>query len=118
MATTYEIRQAMLNTIERYGIKEVAAYNARFDDNALRVTQRYVTYSKWRYWFPFDSVEIWDIMKMTQDVICNMPTYKKFCQENGYVQANGVPARLRKSCGGLSLAIPILKKVIRGLRMF
>lgn len=93
MATTYEIRQVMLNTIERYGIKEVAAYNARFDDNALRVTQRYVTYSKWRYWFPFDSVEIWDIMKMTQDVICNMPTYKKFCQENGYVQANGVPRK-------------------------
>lgn len=93
MATTYEIRQAMLDTIERYGIKEVAAYNARFDDNALRVTQRWVTCSKFRYWFPFDSVEIWDIMKMTQDVICQMPTYKKFCEEHGYVQANGVPRK-------------------------
>lgn len=30
---------------------------------------------------------------MTQDVICNMPTYKKFCQENGYIQANGVPRK-------------------------
>lgn len=93
MATTYEIRQAMLDTIERYGIKEVAAYNARFDDNALRVTQCWVTCSKFRYWFPFDSVEIWDIMKMTQDVICQMPTYKKFCEEHGYVQANGVPRK-------------------------
>lgn len=93
MATTYEIRQAMLDTIEKYGIKEVAAYNARFDDNALRITQRWVTLSKYRYWFPFDSVEIWDIMKMTQDVICKMPTYKKFCEDNGFLQANGVPRK-------------------------
>lgn len=89
LANTYEIRQAMLDTIERYGIKEVAAFNARFDDNALRVTQRYCTASKWRYWFPFDSVEIWDIMRMAQDVICQMPTYRKFCEEHGYFTANG-----------------------------
>lgn len=94
MASTYEIRQAMLETIEKYGIKEVAAFNARFDDNALRVTQRYCTNSKWRYWFPFDAVEIWDIMKMVQDVICKMPTYKKFCEENGYLTKTG---QLRKT---------------------
>lgn len=93
LANTYEIRQAMLDTIERYGIKEVAAFNARFDDNALRITQRYCTSSKWRYWFPFDSVEIWDIMRMAQDVICKMPTYRKFCEEHGYVLANGSPRR-------------------------
>lgn len=68
MATTYEIRQASL-ILSSDTAKEVAAYNARFDDNALRITQRWVTCSKFRYWFPFDSVEIWDIMKMTQDVI-------------------------------------------------
>ena len=94
MASTYEIRQAMLETIERYGIKEVAAFNARFDDNALRLTQRFISGSKYRYWFPFDRVEVWDIMKMAQDVICNMPTYRKFCEEHGYMTANG---RLRKT---------------------
>lgn len=89
MATTYEIRKAMLDTIEKWGIKEVAAHNARFDYNALNITQRYTTASRFRYWFPFDSVEIWDTMKMAQDVICKMPTYKAFCQENGYVLKNG-----------------------------
>lgn len=93
MATTYEIRKAMLDTIEKWGIKEVAAHNARFDYNALNVTQRYTTASRFRYWFPFDSVEIWDTMKMAQDVICQMPTYKKFCQENGYVLKNGQPRK-------------------------
>lgn len=93
MASTYEIRQAMLETIEKYGIKEVAAYNARFDDNALKVTQRYVTSSRFRYWFPFDSIEVWDIMKMAQDVVCQMPTYKEFCKENGYTLPNGAPRK-------------------------
>lgn len=93
MANTYEIRKAMLDTIERYGIKEVAAHNARFDYNALNITQRYNTKSKFRYWFPFDSVEIWDTMKMAQDVICKMPTYRKFCEDNGYCLKNGQPRK-------------------------
>lgn len=94
LANTYEIRRHMLETLDKYGIKEVAAFNARFDDNALRVTQRYCTSSKWRYWFPFDRVEVWDIMKMAQDVILQMPTYKKFCEENNYITKTG---RLRKT---------------------
>lgn len=94
MADTYEIRKAMLNTIERYGIKEVVAHNARFDYNALNITQRYNTKSKYRYWFPFDKVEVWDTMKMAQDVICNMLTYRKFCEENGYKTKSG---QLRKT---------------------
>lgn len=93
MASTYEIRQAMLEAIEKYDIKEVAAYNARFDDNALKVTQRYVTSSRFRYWFPFDSIEVWDIMKMAQDVVCKMSTYKEFCKENGYTLPNGAPRK-------------------------
>ncbi len=93
MSNTYEIRQAMLDTIKKWGIKEVAAHNARFDYAALNCTRRYVTSSKYRYWFPFDSVEIWDTMRMAQDVICNMPTYKTFCKENGYVLENGAPRK-------------------------
>lgn len=93
MATTYEIRQAMMDTLEKYGITEVAAHNARFDHNALNVTRRYMTASRFRYWFPYE-IEIWDTMKMAQDVICNMPTYKKFCEEHGYITESG---RLRKT---------------------
>lgn len=88
MANTYEIRQKMLDTIEKYGIKAVAAHNARFDYNALNILQRYITSSKYRYWFPLNSVEIWDTLKMSQDVICKMPTYKKFCEEHGYKTLN------------------------------
>lgn len=89
MADFYQIRQAMLSDIQDYGIKEVAAHNARFDWNGLNVTQRYVSKSKYRYWFPFESVVFWDTMKMAQDVICKMPTYKNWCMEHGYLTPNG-----------------------------
>ena len=88
MASTYEIRKAMLADMERYHITEVMAHNARFDLNALNVIQRWTTKSKYRYWFPYGT-EIWDTMKMARDVIHKMPTYRKFCEENGLMTANG-----------------------------
>lgn len=88
---TWEIRQAMFETIEKYNIKEWAAYNASFDSKALDNTQRYHTSSKYRYWFPFGSIDIWDIMKMARDVIAPMPTFISFCEKNGFIAGNGKP---------------------------
>lgn len=93
MASTYEIRQAMIADMERFEICEVAAHNARFDFNALNGTQRYVTKSRFRYWFPYGT-QIWDTMRMAESVICKMPTYRKFCEENGYLTKTG---KLRKT---------------------
>ena len=89
MASLYEIRAALLDTIERWGIDTVAAYNARFDDNALKRTQQYVTKSKYRYFFPFGGVEWWDIQKMAHDVVTKMPTYKAFATERGWLTPTG-----------------------------
>lgn len=91
LADMYEIRKAMLETLERYGIKEVCAHNARFDANALNVTQAYVNKSKYRYWFPFDSVVWWDTLKMAKDILGQKEGYKNFCERNGYTLKNGKP---------------------------
>lgn len=93
MASTYEIRQAMLNTLDKWNIKHVAAHNARFDNNALNRTQSYTTTAQFRYWFPFDRVVWWDTMRMAQDVILPMPTYQKFCTKHGFVLNNGKPRK-------------------------
>lgn len=93
MASTYEIRQAMLEVLEKYGIKHVSAHNARFDSNGLNRTQSYTTTGRFRYWFPFGAVIWWDTMKMAQDVILPMPTYIKFCEKYGYVLKNGKPRK-------------------------
>ena len=88
VANTYQIRKAMCDTIAKWGIKEVAAHNARFDYNALNIIQRYTTKSKYRYWFPY-GIEIWDTMKMAKSVILQMPTYRKFCEANGFITKTG-----------------------------
>lgn len=88
MASTYEIRQAMLADMAEYHISEVVAHNARFDLNALNAIQRWTTKSKYRYWFPYGT-EVWDTMKMARDVIHKMPTYRRFCEENGLLTKNG-----------------------------
>lgn len=92
MADTYTIRQAMLHDMETFNICHVAAHNAHFDLTALNVTQRYITKSKFRYWFPYGT-EIWDTMRMAQSVVCQMPTYIKFCEDNGYLTKAGKPRK-------------------------
>ena len=81
VADTWEIRRKMLEVCETYGIKEVVAHNASFDYDTLNNIVRYLTGSKVRYWFPFDTIEWWDSMKMAQSVICKMPTYKAHCKD-------------------------------------
>ena len=90
MATTYEIRKKLLDKMKEYNCSFVCAHNARFDYNACNNIQRWTTKSKYRYFFPYN-IEIWDTMKMARDVIQPMPTYQRFCINNGYLTAQGKP---------------------------
>lgn len=82
------IRKAFFEDIAEFGVTEVYAHNMRFDYGSLNNTLRYETKSKYRYYFPKD-IEICDTLKMARDVIAKMPTYKRFCEENGYMTKNG-----------------------------
>ena len=86
----YNIRKTLLEDIAEYKVKEIFAHNMRFDYGTLNVTQRWLTKSKYRYFFPKD-VMICDTLKMANDVIAKMPTYKKFCEENGFMTNNKIP---------------------------
>ena len=90
VATWYEIREAFRKCCEKYNIKAVIAHNARFDYRSCTMTQRYETCSKYRYFFP-KGIEIWDTLAMARDVVAPMPTYRRWCTENGYVLKNGQP---------------------------
>lgn len=90
VATFYEIRKDFIETMSRYETNTVCAHNSRFDYNAVNTTERWLTKSKYRYFFPY-GVEIWDTLKMASDVIANTPTYIKFCEENGYMTAHKTP---------------------------
>lgn len=85
-----DIKQEVKRICDLYNIKTICAHNAAFDVRACNSTQRYLTKSKFRYFFPY-GVEIWDSLKMARDVILKQPTYIRFCERNGYVTARGKP---------------------------
>lgn len=90
LTSSYNIRKQFLKNIEEYNIKEIYAHNARFDYGALNNTFRWDTKSKYRYYFPFE-VDICDTLKMAHDVFGSMPTYRKFCEENGFMTKHKTP---------------------------
>ena len=85
-----KIRKALLEDIAEFKVTEIYAHNMRFDYGTLNTTQRWLTKSKYRYFFPKD-IEIWDSLKASRSVIAKMPTYVKFCQENGYMTKHKIP---------------------------
>jgi len=93
VANIWEIRAAMLSAIERHGVQYAAAYNARFDANALNRTISYVTKSFLRYFYPFGKIEWLDIMKMAQDAVVTTRNYKMWATDRGFLQKNGQPRK-------------------------
>ena len=85
-----KIRKALLEDIAEFKVTEIYAHNMRFDYGTLNTTQRWLTKSKYRYFFP-KSITICDTLKMSRDVLGKMPTYRRFCEENSYTTKNGKP---------------------------
>lgn len=88
LTSFYIIRQILLADIAEFEVREIYAHNMRFDFGSLANTQRWLTKSKYRYYFPKEIV-ICDTLKMARDVILKMPTYRYFCEEHGLLTKNG-----------------------------
>lgn len=87
IANFWQVRKALLEDMQEYNITEVCAHNARFDIRALNNTIRWLSKSKYRYFFRYNTV-VWDTLKMAKSVMLKMPTYKAFCKDNGYLTKN------------------------------
>ena len=86
----YEIRTHVHKLCDRYSVKAIIAHNMRFDYRSTNTTQRYLTYSRYRYFFPKD-IPLWDTLSMARDTIVKQKTYIRFCENNGYCTKNGKP---------------------------
>lgn len=82
------IKMIFADVCKQYGVSKIVAHNARFDYRSLTLTQRWLTSSKWRYFFPYGS-EMLDTLKMSREVLKNNRQYSEFCHENGYLTKNG-----------------------------
>lgn len=83
----YNIRKQLLEDIAEYGVKEIYAHNMRFDYGTLQNTQRWLTKSKYRYFFPRE-IEICDTLKMARQVLKDSKMYRVWCEQNGYITKN------------------------------
>lgn len=90
LTSFYNIHKALLEDVKLFEIEQIFAHNMRFDYGALNNTERWLTKSKYRYFFPF-GIEICDTLKLSRQLIATMPTYKKWCKENEYMTKNNQP---------------------------
>lgn len=82
------VKRIFHDVCDQYGIKIVLAHNARFDYRSINLTQRFLTSSKYRFFFPYD-IEIWDTLKMAKEVFKDDKKYNTFCKENKYLTKKG-----------------------------
>ena len=82
------IRKIVLDTMKEFNIKIVMAHNTRFDYRSTATTQRYMTNSKYRYFFPYGT-EFWDTLKMAREIFSDDENYCAFCTKNDFLTKNG-----------------------------
>ena len=86
----YTARKEVLDLMEKYNCTTVCAHNASFDYRALNNTQRYLTKSKYRYFFSCN-VEWWDTLKMSRQIYGQQKSYRVFCETNNYMTKHKKP---------------------------
>lgn len=70
-------------TMKKYDTKYVVAHNMRFDYLSTNLTERFLTKSKYRFFFPYNTVFL-DTLKMSKEVFGEDKDYIKFCEDNGF----------------------------------
>lgn len=90
LASFWTVRKVFLEDVKEYGVKNVFAHNAGFDVRALNNTIRYLTKSKFRWFFPW-GIEVWDTLKMARQTIGKQKSYLEFCLRNNYMTKHKKP---------------------------
>lgn len=84
----YTARVIVLALMKKYNIKTVMAYNANFDMSALNTTQRFLTKSKYRFFFPYGT-KFQCVWSMACQVLYTQTRFVKFANDNGYMSKAG-----------------------------
>ena len=78
------IRAIIKEVMIQYDIDTVVAHNARFDYTSTATTQRYLTSSKWRYFFPYGT-KFLCTLKMAREIFGKDNEYITFCEEHEFL---------------------------------
>ena len=84
------VRAIVRDVMAQYNINTVIAHNMRFDYCSTNTTQRYLTCSKWRYFFPYGTKFVCTL-KMARATFNKDEKYIAFCEENNFITKHGKP---------------------------
>lgn len=90
LVSWFTARKQVIELMDTYNCSVVCAHNASFDYRALNNTERYLTKSKYRYFFPY-SIEWWDTLKMSRQIYGQQKSYRVFCENNNYMAKHKTP---------------------------
>mgnify|MGYP002624551294 CR=1 FL=1 len=83
-------RWEIIKLMKTYNCKTMCAHNASFDSRALNNTQRYLTKSKFRFYFPY-GYEWWDTLKMARQIYSKQKSYISFCKTHNFMTHHNFP---------------------------
>ena len=83
----YYIERVFRRVCRDWDIKAIVAHNAIFDYTALNNTKRYITSSKYRYFFPY-GMKFIDTLKLSRRTFADDENYCEFCVNNDYLTTN------------------------------
>lgn len=88
LRTFYNIKKIFAEICKKYDIKRIVAHNCNFDYKSLQLTQRFLTSSRYRWFFPY-GVEMWCTLKMSRKIFKNNDKYGEFCYNHNYLTKKG-----------------------------
>ncbi len=89
MVSFYTALLEIQTVCKQYNVTAICAHNAAFDVDALNTTLEYLSGYHWTA-LP-RNIEIWDSMKMANSIYGKRPTYRKYCENNGFMTKHATP---------------------------
>ncbi|MCD8201879.1 MAG: hypothetical protein LUD47_07435 [Clostridia bacterium] len=80
----FSIKKTLKQDMKKFKTIKVGGYNTSFDKRALNNTIRWITKSKFRWFFPFKT-EFFDIWNMACQTILNTPSFIKYAVKNHFI---------------------------------
>lgn len=82
------IRKIFHDVCKMYNIHKIVAHNCKFDYLSLQTTQRFLTSSKYRWFFPY-GIEMWCSLKMSREIFSQSIEYGEFCYNHKFLTKRG-----------------------------
>lgn len=90
MAWFENVKKVLYKDCKKFNVTAIMAHNMRFDYRSCTRSQRYITKSANRWFYPY-GVQLWDTLRMARETFGHDEDYRNFCSENGYTLKNGSP---------------------------